>query len=120
MLVTLPAALDSHLILLAFVFYSQSDDFSQNESENPDDMSAHRSDLGLTFLHPTFGLVTVPAALGSHLILAALVFYSQSAVNSVDQSINTVDKSLHRNDFGLPLLPPIIVLVTLPAAQVHI
>ena len=45
---------------------------------NPVDKSAHRSDLGLTFLPSIFVLVTLPAALGSHLILVALVFYSQS------------------------------------------
>ena len=53
---------------------------------NPVDESAHRSDLGLTFLPPIFVLVTLPAALGSHLILVALVFYSQSDDFSQDDS----------------------------------
>ena len=54
---------------------------------NPVDMSAHRSDLGLTNLLPIFVLVTLPAALGSHLVLIALVFYSQSYDFSQDKSI---------------------------------
>ena len=53
---------------------------------NPVDMSAHRSDLGLTFLPTISVLVTLPAALGSHLILVALVFYSQSDDISQDNS----------------------------------
>ena len=60
--------------------------FPKMSQINPVDKFTHRSDLGLTFLPPIFVLVTLPAALGSHLILVALAFYSQSAVNSVDQS----------------------------------
>ena len=45
---------------------------------NPVDKSANRSDLGLTFLPPIFVLATLPAALGSHLLLVVFVFYSQS------------------------------------------
>jgi len=83
---------------------------------NPDDKSAHQSDLGLTFLPPIFVSVTLPAAPGSHLILVALVFYSQLDDISQDEQINPFYKSAHRSDLGLTILPPIFVLVTLPAA----
>ena len=48
-LVTLPAALGADLILVALVFYSQSDDFPKTSQINPVSKSAHRSDLGLSF-----------------------------------------------------------------------
>ena len=60
--------------------------FPKMSQINPVDKSAHGSDLGLTFLPPIFVLVTLPAALGLHLILVALVFYSQSDVFSQDES----------------------------------
>ena len=60
--------------------------FSRTSQINPVDMSAHGSDLGITFLPPIFELVTLPAATGSHLILVALVFYSQSDDFSQDES----------------------------------
>ena len=50
------------------------------------DKSAQRFDLGLLLLPSIIVLVTLPAALGSHLIMVALVFYSQSDVFSQDQS----------------------------------
>ena len=63
---------------------------------NPVDKSAHGSWLGLTFLPPIFVLVTLPAALGSHLILVAFV----STLNQMSflkmSLINPVDKSAHR------------------------
>ena len=61
--------------------------FPKTSQVNPVDMSAHRSDLGITFLLRIFVFVTqVSAALGSHLILVALVFYSQSDDFSQDES----------------------------------
>jgi len=72
----LPAALGSHLILVAFFFTFNQMTFPKMGQINPVDKSAHGSDLGLTFLPPIFVLVTLPAALGSHLILVALVYYS--------------------------------------------
>ena len=60
--------------------------FPKMSQITPVDKSAHGSDLGLTFLPPIFVLVTLPAALGSHLILVALVFYSQSDDFSLDES----------------------------------
>jgi len=62
-LVTLPAALGSDLILVALVFYSQSDDFPTMSLIDLFDMSAHGSDLGLTFLSSIIVLVTLPATL---------------------------------------------------------
>ena len=49
-------------------------------------MSAPGSDLCLTFSPPIFVLVTLPEALGSHLILVALVFYTQSNDFSLDET----------------------------------
>ena len=60
--------------------------FSITSQINTYDKSAHGSDLGLSFLPLIFVLVTLPAALGSHLILVALVFYSQSDDFSQDES----------------------------------
>ena len=53
--------------------------FAKMSQINPVYKSAHRSDHGLTFLPPIFVMITLTAALGSHLILVALVLlYSQS------------------------------------------
>ena len=60
--------------------------FPKMNQINAIDKSAHGSDLGLTFLPPTFVLVTLPASPGSQLILVALVFYSQSDDFSQDKS----------------------------------
>ena len=60
--------------------------FPKMSQMNPVDKSEHGSDLGLTFLPPIFVLVPLPAVLGSHLILVALVFYSQSVDFSLDES----------------------------------
>ena len=62
---------------------------------NPVDKSAHGSDLGLTFLPPIFVLVTLPAALGSHLILVAFVStLNQMSFTKISQ-INPVDMYFH-------------------------
>ena len=52
--------------------------FPKMSQINPVDKSARGPDLGITLLPPIIVLVTLPAALGAHLILVALVFYSQS------------------------------------------
>ena len=55
---------------------------------NPVDKSEPGSDLCITFSPPVYVLVTLPAAIGSHLIYVALVFYSKSDVFSQDESNN--------------------------------
>ena len=85
-LVTVPATLGSHLIFL-FLFSTLCQmTFQIMSLIYPVDKSAHVSDLCLTFIPPIFVLVTLTAALGSHLILVALVFCSQSDDSSQDES----------------------------------
>ena len=60
--------------------------FPKMSQINPVDKSAHGSDLGLSVLSTIFVLATLPVALGSHLIMVALVFYSQSDDFSQDVS----------------------------------
>ena len=83
---------------------------------NPVDMSAPGSYLGLTFLLPIIVLVTLPGALGSHLICMHLFPTLKQITFSKTSQINPVDKSAHGSDLDLTFIPPILVLVNLPAA----
>ena len=72
-------------------------------------MSAPGSYLGLTFLLPIIVLVTLPGALGSHLICMHLFPTLKQITFSKTSQINPVDKSAHGSDLSLTFLHQIFV-----------